>query len=107
MAFLKFYNSEVTQKTDKGMRYVYKRFKDVLNDNEESKKYNILLTPIFDILWKADISGVIVDDKDSEAILTTDFVPESKSYQIKKYLPLSIISTLILVKKSHREKCRF
>lgn len=104
MAFLKFYNSEVTQKTDKGMRYVYKRFKDVLKDNEESKKYNILLTPIFDILWKADISGVIIDDKDSEAILTTDFVPESKKLSDKEIFTFEYNFDFDFSKKNHTGK---
>lgn len=79
MAFLKFYNSEVTQKNNISMRAVFKRFKDILRENEVSKKHNELLTPIFDIFQKAGISGVIIDDEDKEAIMTSEFIPISKT----------------------------
>ncbi|MXG37444.1 hypothetical protein GRW62_36280, partial [Escherichia coli] len=69
-AFLYFYNKEVTIDFNESLRSIYSQFVMVVknNDEKESKSITNKLEPIFNILKKADISGIIIDEKKENAV---------------------------------------
>ncbi|EFT9972318.1 hypothetical protein HU878_004352, partial [Salmonella enterica] len=72
VALLKFYRNEVTQLQNAELREIYAKFKRIIKASDDTGEHKNLLGPIFDILQKADIAGVICDDEDKEAVLTRD-----------------------------------
>lgn len=70
-AFLYFYNKEVTIDINEGLRSIYLQFVKIFKDNDEKENKSITnkLEPIFTILKKADISGIVVDEKKENAVI--------------------------------------
>lgn len=85
-AFLYFYKNEVTKDYNKELRKTYEIFKKTLSSDEKLKQHNKKLKEIFKIFLKSDISGVIIDDKKSEAILTSEILDSIKKIEIEKEL---------------------
>ena len=70
-AFLHFYNKEATIDFNESLRSVYLQFIQIVRDNDESENKIITnkLEPIYNILKKADISGIIIDEKRESAVV--------------------------------------
>lgn len=73
-AFLTFYDTEVSIKSNDSNRKLYGEFVNILSENDISKKYDDMLTPLFKILHKADISGIVIDKRKNVAVLTSEIV---------------------------------
>ena len=76
-AFLYFYSSEITLESNESLRSIYSQFVKIVKDNDEvqNKVVTYKLEPIFSILRKADISGIIIDEEKKNAVVfdkTTD-----------------------------------
>ncbi|HCT5824067.1 TPA: SIR2 family protein, partial [Citrobacter sedlakii] len=73
-AFLYFYNKEVTIDFNESLRSIYSQFVMVVknNDEKENKTITNKLEPIFNILKKADISGIIIDEKKENAVVFSE-----------------------------------
>ncbi|HDX9021743.1 TPA: SIR2 family protein [Klebsiella oxytoca] len=73
-AFLYFYTKEVTIDFNESLRSIYSQFVMVVknNDEKENKSITNKLEPIFNILKKADISGIIIDEKKENAVVFSE-----------------------------------
>lgn len=73
-AFLHFYNKEVTIDFNEGLRSIYLQFVKIVKDNDEKENKSIAnkLEPIYDILKKADISGIVIDEKKENAVVFSE-----------------------------------
>lgn len=70
-AFLYFYNDELALDSNDGLRNIYSQFVKIVKDNDEEEDEGVTnkLEPIFSILKKADISGIIIDEKKQNAVV--------------------------------------
>ncbi|MDK9422773.1 hypothetical protein HER17_04735 [Pectobacterium carotovorum] len=73
-AFLRFYSEEVTMDFNESLRSIYLQFVKIVkeNDEKENKVITNKLESVYDILKKADISGIIVDEKKESAVVFSD-----------------------------------
>lgn len=84
-ALLVFYNKEVTASDNNiELRGFYKKFLNILNDDEKVEKYKPHLHKLFIVLKKASIYGVILNDKHDKALLTTEILPNGSLIKIDK-----------------------
>jgi hypothetical protein len=84
-ALLRFYDKEITSNDNNfDLRNLYKKFISILNDENKIKKINSKLQNIFMLLRKADIYGVILDSKQSQAILTSEILTNRVPITIDK-----------------------
>ncbi|QRG79212.1 SIR2 family protein [Citrobacter sp. R56] len=80
-AFLYFYTNEVSSDINKSLRSIYSQFVKIVKENDENKNISITtkLEGIFKILNKADISGIIIDEKKKNAVLFSDYISDDMS----------------------------
>lgn len=84
-ALLRFYDTEVTSNDNNiELRGFYKKFLNILNDDEKVKNYKPHLQKLFFILKKASIYGIILNDKRDKALLTTEVLPNDTLIKIDK-----------------------
>lgn len=84
-ALLHFYDTEVTSNDNNPeLREFYKKFLGILNDEAKIEKNKLHLQRIFIILRKANIHGIILNDKRDQAILTSEILPHSSPNRVDK-----------------------
>ncbi|WP_240346832.1 SIR2 family NAD-dependent protein deacylase [Pectobacterium brasiliense] len=84
-ALLRFYDTEVTSSDNNiELRGFYKKFVGILNEDEKVEKYKSHLQKLFFILKKASIYGILLNDKNDKALLTTEILPNDSLIKIDK-----------------------